>query len=387
MNRSKNRLQIFLLSGIITLVHIPFSLALDEQVCINGYYQLLKEFHNPANPADLKQLAFNRQRLMEYLKVKKIPAFQRETMHGPIPVILLNKKTYPDLGYLLDDSMGMAASLHPGGGTDHGMFRNKTVLLDLYNPGQRLDAGEIHNTGLAWKDLHEYLAQRKPTSRKIMDMAFLLTDAERDTVNLYQRIRRAAVFRAKYAFYKEDAYWKNLPHMLESGAEHCYTFPPASHGASYCAEMGRFLTQVGLKPFEELKKDPRVVEFLSRAKQIVLSAPWREADQMNHHALLNRPELLALIEPVVGAQKSLDEKIKIMSYLLSIEATTNYMKTLNALEIGTGGGNYFNYNRSRATALFIYDETPGVEEKFFNGSYETKSDYYSFLNDGKNKPL
>jgi len=334
-------------------------------------------------PQAVKQVRGN---LVRYLKEAGVPAFVRKTKNGDLPIVLLNKETYPRLGYILDNSLGMAASLHPGGRTDHGMFRNRTKLIDLYNPGDRWNSGEFHRTGIAWKDLQDYLPRRKADSRNILDLSYLVSLEEREAMEYYHRTRRAAVFRAPYANWGSKI--EDHPQFLCGGGEHCYTFPIAAGAQSHVSEMHQRIGKLGVKDPQTFMASRSTKDLLGSVKRQVLDEDADNYLKMEYKALLDRPETLEKLDQILGENTlKKEQKIEMLAYMVGIDATRQYKGLLDKLSIEGGYSNILQYDNPRATALFIYDDSPTAAQRFNDGTYETISDNYSFRNDGKNSPL
>jgi len=318
------------------------------------------------------------------------PAFLRKTQNGDLPIILLNNDTYPKVKEFIESSMGMTVSLHPKNASDHGWIRSGENLVDLYNPGQRnIPGGELHETGLSWKLLSKYHAQRKEHSRKMMDMAFSLNKKDLNTVEYLQRVRRSAMYRNDYAFYDGDRnkffemskIEKN--HRLDCSGEHCYTYPMLSYASSQVSSIISQLKKMNID-YSIIKNDPRVLEFQRTAREQILKSDVYNSETFNYFDLMDNNELRNLLKDILPKGITKKDEIKVMSYLASIPGIEDYKNLLSSLNIHS---NFIDFNNARASALFIYDNAPEAAQKFRDATYSVQGKHYSLSNDGLNKPL
>ncbi len=336
-----------------------------------------------------------REALIKAAKEAGVPIFMRQVGDRELPVVLLNEETYPKLKPFLDGSIGTGVKMFPftNQGTDHGLFRVGDNLLDFYWPDDPNKYGQLHNTGVYALPLQTYLPRRNNNSERIIEATYALTPEERQTAEYYHRMRRAGVFRAKYEFNNYDPAYGQRKHVLDEGFQNCYNFGVSACNQSHANNMKTQLYQIGVRDVPKLLATPEVKEFQRRAKEQLLAInrndpaladPKAEEKVLNIH-MFDKPEYFELLKNVIPENSSPENRTKFINYLVGIDAVQQYDQITTDLSLG---GNFWNFNHPRATAIVVWD-TPLQNEAFKNGTYEIggSNPAYQFRNPSLNRPL
>ncbi len=333
--------------------------------------------------------------LLNIAKREGVPAFLRNVGDKQLPVFLLNEKTYPSLKPVLDQSMSTGVKLFPfdNRGTDHGLMRVGDSLIDYYWPGSD-KFGQLHQSGVFWLHVPDYLKRRDTNSQKIIEVMYALSPDERATTEYYHRVRRAGAFKSRYEFSAWDGIYNGKPHVLGRGFENCYAFGVNERSQDHIEDMKHQLGELGVADVEAVLKDPSVIAFLESARTKVLGvkrygrngaviAPDKEAALLSPNmfdALATRA-LLALAPKAASSE----DRTRFLSYLVGIDATRQYQKLGATLGLN---GNFWNFSSPRATAILVWD-SENAAEAFREGRYEEGggNPAYQLRNTSLNRPL
>lgn len=350
----------FLLLTILIGLSASFHSALADKKCTKNLWGLSLS----ANVAE------TRSRLVDQVRSQSLPGYLRNTATGPLPIIQINPRTLAEFKSLISHSFSYFIELHPTSNYDHGGVRVGEAMIDLFLPGGRLDNGEINETGISWKTVDAYMAQRQEDSRRIMELVIPLSPNELKTAEYYHRVRRAAIFRARWAFHKSaDASWGRHPNILWSGAEDCFSYPIAGRGKEHIGEMIAKLQELGIADVDRYMASPGVALFLAKARQAVLAADWRDRGVMNY-LFVFRPGLLdqdTNVRPP-GALTAA-EQLRAASYLVGIDATRQYLELMEMIGL-TEVRDKLDLNNRHAAAVFVWDNYRESERAFLNATYD-----------------
>lgn len=331
--------------------------------------------------AALFEIPRTRSALEDFLKTAGIPAVLMPTVNGEIPVVLMNARTGPLMKDFMSESIGTLVAHQPNWKNDHGLLRLDDVIADMDVPGMR-QRGELHSTGISWVSAQGYL--QRGGSYKRLEVAYALTPAEVRTARLYQRMRRAAILRVRFAFgnFTQNAQRANF---LSAGGENCFAFCSASSLSSQINEVHSRFQATGLGSFDEVIARPDVGAWLEKVNEKLLAVNPDSAQELS-------PALPA----AVGAPKSilsspafqaLDEahKSEALNWLVGGNLSLAYQKLVDELGFSATGSGFTGMNNRRATAVLIYDtQTPAAE--FVKNSYESKG-IFSIWTHANARPL
>lgn len=211
--------------------------------------------------------------LARIARESNVPAFFKPTPHGPLPVILVNEQTLRPLRSFLGRSIGTQILLQPNTRFgDHGMLRIADWQIDWGMPEtrgyHRGDPAEIHASGIAWRTvswrLHEN-ALRNSYSRVTVEVAFSVSSAQREDLEYYHRVRRAALFGVKQFNPRGEAR-PEIPNLL-SVEESCFDFCMGNHLPRLEKKLAQLLARY---PVDLQSAETR--QFLKKIRQFVLDA-------------------------------------------------------------------------------------------------------------------
>lgn len=310
----------------------------------------------------LEQRALSRDQIAAFSIFHKVPAL--ETSHR-VPVLLVNRNSVKTLAPLFENSMGIQVALQPKWKNDHGLLRVGSWVIDMDTPGAR-GFGEIHGTGLAWKDVQDWTARKNDGSSKIIEVLFSLTPAELQTAVVYQRVRRAAIYRVPFTF-GGAARNDNYPNKIPVGGENCFSFCRGTSLSSQISFMQAEVLNQTSKNFEQLKRSEVVTSFLNEAVQkLATISDVQSAVQLNNTIVMNLPSTRAVIDSF-AKEKSAQEQQEFLNWLVALETSTNYAKLLRDLEIG-GGSGWEGSQNTRAAAILVHDVSAS-RENFLSPDY------------------
>lgn len=309
--------------------------------------------------------------IAQFAKKNKIPVFLKQNGAGTeIPVVLLNAKTAPLLDKLLENSFGTQVALQKNYNNDHGLLRAGKYIIDLDSPGAR-GYGEIEKTGLAWKNIDNYLPHRNTNSSPTLEVAYLLTPNEKSIVDYYHKVRRAALFRVKFTFGGHNG--PDYPNLLNYGGEHCFIFCKAEAVVDQVYEIKTRLINSGIKdPDALLKKATKAIDEVQ--KNINLTDPDELFSQM-----LNEKKILDLFKEFYPTKAvSGKDKLDIVNWIISYDSSKKYARVVNDLGL-TGDLGVDDAANTRASVIFVYDEGADVS-KFTNATYSNSGKMVSWPN-------
>jgi hypothetical protein len=314
-----------------------------------------------------------------FAKKNDIPVFMKQSAGGDeIPFILVNRESAPRLKNFIENSYGTDVALQPGYGNDHGLMRTGNYIIDVDAPGYR-GYGEIHKTGLAWKEFGSYTSRRKMDSGVILEVSYLLTPEEKKIVDVYQRIRRAAIFRVKFSF--KDFKTEDHPFLLNTGGEHCFIFCKAQAVTSHIYELQGKLQAMGVANPDEFISNLEIQKKLESYQDFILKMdPNDLAPELATH-----PKIIAFFEGHYPKTiKTVEQKGEFVRWLVSYDSSKKYNRVLKDLGVTSDYG-VGDARNKRATAILVYDET--VKKDDFNkGLYKTEGAFTSWPA-GNQKPV
>ena len=275
-----------------------------------------------------------------------------------LPVILMNNESLPKLKPLTSKSIGFQVALQPDWKNDHGLLRLGNIMIDMDTPGAR-GYGEILDTGLAWKNIYSYLPRMNEHSNKIVEVTFALSDSEFKTAAIYQKLRRAAIYRVPFTFGGAQNNLNQL-NMLRSGGENCFSF---CRGASLPSQISEMRTEIQKNTgvsFENLKQIKDVRNFLQSGLDLIYHGDAYEPDQFNNEIALKAPEAHS-VQVILKALNAEANALETMNWLLALESSLQYQNLLKQLHVDYGVG-WEGAQSPRATAILIYDPTATTEE-------------------------
>jgi len=356
-------------------------ITLSTNTYSNGCLEFLRGvFKNEARviklSPDADEFSDSRKYFADILRENNIPAFTKKDPQGnEIPYVLINRDSAKKLKSFIENSYGTQIVLQPNYNNDHGLLRIGANIVDVDLPGAR-GFGELHQTGIAWKNVDEYLKRRNSNSYKILEVTYLLTPEENKIIEYYQRVRRAAIFRVPFTFGGNRA--QKVPFMLGSGGEHCFIFCKSTGVSSHINEIAGNLKEMGVSDPDAYIKQQDVAAALDSLAIKLNALPDSELspDRIGDPATL---EAFKKIFP--DEVQSQEDKIAFIRWLVSYDSSSRYSQTLKNLGVTSDFGTT-DAQSKRATAVFIYDE--GADpEAFSQGVYETNGKSYRWPQTGQ----
>ena len=348
--------------------------------CLSLVKEILQNIdHKIAETVDLDQHIGQRLFVANYAKKNKIPVFMKQNQMGEdIPVILVNKKSTKKLANFIDNSYGTEVVLQPGYSNDHGLLRTGNFIIDVDAPGYR-GYGELHKTGLAWKDFSSYTERRRADSGVILEVSYLVTPNEKKVIDLYQRIRRAAIFRVKFAF--KDFKTEDHPFLLAGGGEHCFIFCKAQAVTSHIYELQQKLISMGLKNPDEFFLKPEIINRMNTLQEIILKT---DPNSLNPD-MISTKKLLESFNGFYPSEITTNEqKADFLRWAISYDSSKNYNRVLKDLGVSSDYG-VGDARNKRVSAILVYDEGANPEE-FNKGVYSAKGAFTAWPT-GTQKPV
>lgn len=314
---------------------------------------------------EINQHVNHRQFIANFAKKNGVPVFYKQNNIGEeVPVILINSSNYKKMKNYIENSYGTEVVLQPGYNNDHGLLRTGNFIIDVDAPGYR-GYGELHDTGIAWKNFDEYLMRRTTQSGTILEVSYLLTADEKLAVDFYQRVRRAAIFRVKFSFngFKTEDH----PFLLENGAEHCFIFCKAQAVTTHINEIRGNLVKMGLSnPDEYLSKD-----------EVKSALDYTKTKLMNTSPMVLSPyvvetdEIVAMFAKIFpDTLKNKRQQLDFIKWIISYDSSKNYNQVLKNLGVSSDYG-IGDFRNKRVSAVLVYDEK-AVADEFNKGNYTNK---------------
>ena len=365
--------------ALAVLVSLPFS-GFAAENCMNPLKEILTSIdHQVAKDVNLDAHVNHRLFVTNYAKKNGIPVFVKQNQMGEeIPIVLVNRESAKKMGGFVNNSYGTEVALQPGYGNDHGLMRMGNAIIDLDAPGYR-GYGEIQKTGLAWKEFNSYMERRKPGHGVTLEVAYLLTPDERKTIDLYQRIRRAAIFRVKFSF--KDFKTEDQPFLLKGGGEHCFIFCKAQAVTSHISELQGYLQQMGVTNVEEYMNKAEVQTALKNLQEIVLNT---HPDKLSPE-IIGTKEALAHFKGLYPKEVVSDEqKAVFLRWVMSYDGSKNYNRVLKDLGVTSDYG-LGDARNSRVSAVLVYDEDVNPQQ-FNQAVYKSEGAFTSWPT-GAQKPV
>jgi hypothetical protein len=306
--------------------------------------------------------AIDRDQVAGFAVRHNIPALETSSQ---VPILLLNKETVKAMLPLLQNSIGIQVALQPNWKNDHGLLRVGTSIIDMDTPGAR-SFGELYETGLAWKDVQEYTARKNNNAYKVIEVVYTLTPQEQQTASVYQRVRRAALYRVPFTFGGGKAN-NNYPNMVPHGGENCFSFCRGTSLSSQISYMQAEVQKLTGRSYEELKTIEPVLQFLNQAIQKIANVrDVNSKDELNNSMLMNLKETKATLD-LLAPEKPEQEKQVLLNWIVSLETSLRYANLLRNLGVG-GGNGWEGSTNTRATAILVHDVTAS-REQFVDPNY------------------
>lgn len=291
----------------------------------------------------------------------ELPAFLKRTPHGLVPVFLVNADTYATLRPLVVSSVGYGFEQRPGI-ADHGVLRVENTLMDLDHPTKRA-FGEINGNGIAWKEVDEFLARKRP----LIQISYLMSDADRATVRGYQLARRAALFTTQFFFAptKTEARGNFLPEIVEN----CHGFCKSDLIWRMGDVLRARVAAMNTRGADGLPADVSVRAAVDAGTKALLAADERSATSLNR---LTPARAVGDLEVIPGANAR--AKVKLLNLLVSLRAVEAYSAILAKYEISDNAG--LDDLAHRAAAFVLIYDSPEKAASFHDASYTSPGDSF-----------
>lgn len=368
----KNQFRSALLWGPIVAVAATIPITHGAENCLDLIKTLMTKMDSDvAKKVNLDAHVNHRAFVASFAKKNDIPVFIKHNTWGEdIPFILVNRESAPKLKNFIENSYGTNVALQPGYANDHGLMRTGNYIIDVDAPGYR-GFGELHKTGLAWKEFGTYTSRRTTQSGTILEVTYLVTPEEKKIIDFYQRIRRAAIFRVKFAF--KDFKTPDHPFLLNNGGEHCFIFCKAQAVSSHLYELQGKLVKLGLQNPDEFIARKGIQEKMNLFRDFILGYdPNRLAPELATH-----PQILDFFDGAYPLSiNTAEKKAEFLRWLVSYDGSKNYNRVLKDLGVTQDYG-VGDARNKRVSAILVYDESAN-KENFNKGVYETKGAFTSW---------
>ncbi len=317
--------------------------------------------------------------LIRYLALHpEIPAFVKQTNKGPMPVILMTVKSHQLLLPLVDRSIGSMVQLQPTWHNDHGEARVSDMIIDVDTPGAR-GYGEIHKTGLAWKEVKSYVSRRvNGGSDTLVEVAFPLSEDDLATSVYYQKMRRAAILRVPFTFVANN-FDPNQPNAVTAG-EHCFVFCQGSAIGSHISEIKSKMRELGVADVDAFMASDEVKTYLARARQTLLRAPYNDANKLSWNSV-NTPNDVNSLAQVLPPQLNLQNRRVLLNWIVALDASSSYETLRRRIGLGRGGG--FNDMESPGSAFVLIYDNQKTAAAFADASFQTRGKFYTWSPNGQ----
>ncbi len=376
----KNQFRSALLWSAIVSVTVTVPITYGAENCLDLIKTLMTKMDaDVAKKVNLDAHVDHRAFMASFAKKNGIPVFIKQNASGEkIPFVLVNRESAPRLKSFIENSYGTDVALQPGYGNDHGLMRTGNFIIDVDAPGHR-GYGELHKTGLAWKEFSSYTSRRTTDSGTMLEVSYLVTPEEKQIIDFYQRIRRAAIFRVKFAF--KDFKTEDHPFLLNSGGEHCFIFCKAQAVTSHLYELQGKLKAMGLQNPDEFLARKDIQEKMNLFRDFILGY---DANQLVPE-LATHPKILDFFEGAYPLSiNTVEKKAEFLRWLVSYEGSKNYNRVLKDLGVTQDYG-VGDARNKRVSAILVYDESAN-KENFNKGIYESKGAFTSWPS-GPQKPV
>ena len=291
-----------------------------------------------------------REILLADVRAGNVPAFVKRIGENSIPVILMNAQSEAALSAFTANSMGTELMAKAGWPNNHGSFRYGSNIIDAFIAGQR-QVGEIHNTGLSWKNLHDTNLFFDKIADVMVEVAYYLSPEEMTVVDFYQRVRRAALYRVIFQMGDTSIYQK-FDNVLPTPV-YCFQFSKCSNAQNEINELQQKIVALEQQFGPEFKPDPNLkAEFLQVARAQLLAVDSYAADALNE-TLINSSlagELLAKMTPGSLAER---QRQLYANYLVGHQAAVDFHNLRQALSISDDSTDG-DQAHPRVTALLVY---------------------------------
>lgn len=317
---------------------------------------------------------YDRASLEKLLVKEKIPSFIKlNASNEKVPVVLINRESRSKVKKIFDNSFGTMVKLQPSYGNDHGMLRIGQNIIDLDAPGQR-GFGELHNTGLSWKGAGDYISRRRDDDGVILEVLYSLNREESDIIDLYQRVRRAAVFKTKFTFGNFKT--PDDPMLLRTGGEHCFVFCKGGAVSSHISEVSNSLHERGFVDLDAFLKRDDVKDLMGSIEATFLYSDSKDLSLW----LLDDDVILRSWRKILNSDPSLKREDDLMSLrlLLTYNTSKNYKGILEKLGVTSSFG-VEDIKNPRATAILVYDQAADVK-KFKRAEYKPHGAFVNWPN-------
>ncbi len=338
----------------------------------------------------------------------ELPFFLKKSSHGNVPVILMNARTMPALTDVLNQSVGIQILLQPGTPySDHGMLRIggvkshggelKSVQIDWGLPGWRGGTpgafDEIHTTGLAWRDLRARLERNESLNRytlKTVEAVFVLTKKEREDLEYYHRVRRAAIFARGFVDIN-GVLQPQIPNRM-AAFEDCFMYCRGVELKSHADRIIDHLRSYGPYEVESILSSPEAKEFLGRARTKIMRTDWWTENGLHPQLVATPTEVAKLKRILPDLVKNQDGSVResafvFANWLVALEATRIAHRVYSKLGITDSYGMANEIENPRISAILIYD-SPDQAPRFRDATYVTPGkEEYAGWGDGKGESI
>ncbi len=318
-----------------------------------------------------------------------VPTVIKKTSNGSLPVVLLNSQTARQMHSLLERTMGTVNTYQPNSPNDHGALRFQDMLVDKDMPSMR-SRGELHGTGISWGDLLSLLdysrqqveigGHQQPHVR--VETVYALSENEMRTVNLYHRMRRAAIVRVPFII-RGEIWGQGGRNSVDSVHETCYGFCKSNLLPVALKEMEKEILRT-LPMFINL---PETLSNGENLEHIIDSLLAKDDVQLWLHDVEeiflneNHTRLEAYLATEVGLPQSLQEfhilsifdKMEAVNWLVGYHLTKQYWQLMQNLEM-SGNKDNSDIEHRRASMVFIYDSLVS-DEGFLSSEYKRRGVY------------
>ena len=300
--------------------------------------------------------------IIEEIQKTKLTAGEVQVFSKKIPTILVNKESVADLNSIYEQSIGIVVAHQKGYRNDHGLFRLGQYFIDRDTPGRR-QRGELHNTGLSWAPVSEYVnyVYKLPSTYNRIEVLFKLSKVEFNTVAIYQKMRRAAIIRPDFSFGPASNPDQVNNRMSDCG-EICFSFSTGSAVYAQVISAQRHIQKMGLQNFSELSATSDFKKLFATAEDYFLNADLSEK-KLNPDIFKNFDVPAAIDQLKLSA----DQQNELVRWVIGAYISKNYADLLTDLQI-TNASDYSNVRSLRASAVLVYDGNVSKQD-FSNTNY------------------
>lgn len=323
-------------------------------------------------------VAAERKALVDLVKEKRVPAFIKRVNGVEIPVVLVSQATEAALLPYFSRSVGTQLMVRQGWPNNHGSLRVSENLIDAFVAGKR-QHGEIHETGLSWKKLHDSLVFLDNIADAIIEVSYAVSASELAAFEFYQFARRAALFRVVFGMGDMGIYQK-FDNVLNA-RDVCFDFSKCNHLAAQAAELAQRAAGLEKEIFAGAAPDPAgKSEFLAAARaRLMQTNPYDVAAFSEKLLTTGRPgEILSRIVPAGVAER---KRQLLANYWVGLVATQEVQRVHASLGISSNTTDG-DWTGKHVTAVLIYMSNPARGAEFTGATLNFSINGYSFSSNG-----